>query len=172
MVAETIYKMDVIIDGYNLLGADQGLQGALDHRRDWLVQQLSRYQNAKGFAVTVVFDGWKSGRPNEVNEKVNGVSVIYSRQGEKADDVVVRVARLKGSGCAVVSSDREVRNGVEKFGAAAIYAGEFNKILRQLDDPGSYSNDCEAESSRSRDAKRLSKTERRRQDRLNKLRLD
>ena len=163
--------MDVIIDGYNVLGADQGLHGSLEQKRESLVRQLSRYQKAKGFAITLVFDGWKSGRLNEVNEKVNGVNVIYSRQGEKADDVVVRVARQKGSGCAVVSSDREVRNSVEKFGAAAIYAGEFNKILHQLENPGNSSGEFETDDSDSPDFRRASKTERRRRERLRKLKL-
>ncbi len=164
--------MDVIIDGYNLIGADQGLHGALDRKRDALLMQLSRYQKIKGFAITLVFDGWKSGRLNEVNEKVKGVNLIYSRQGEKADEVVVRVARQKGSGCAVVSSDREVRTSVEKFGAAAIYSGEFNKILRQLDNPGILSNDCETDDSASLDFRRASKTERRRLEKLKKMQLD
>jgi len=72
----------------------------------------------------------------------------------------------------VVSSDREVRHGVEKFGATAIYADEFNEILRQLDDPGSDDEAYEDDFSSSRGGNRLAKTERRRQDKLKKLRLD
>jgi predicted RNA-binding protein with PIN domain len=97
--------------------------------------------------------------------------VIYSRQGEKADSVVIRVARQKGSGCVVVSSDREVRNGVEKCGATAIYAGEFSEILRQLDDPGYHVEEYESAALRSRSGDRLPKTERRRQEKLKRLRL-
>ena len=163
--------MDVIIDGYNVIASEQGLQGALEHRRNGLVRQLVRYQKAKGFFVSVVFDGWKAGASNEVNEKVDGVTVIYSRQGEKADSVVLRLARQKGSGCVVVSSDREVRNGVEKFGATAIYADEFKAILRRLDEPGKDDDEYETDLSCSRGGKRLGKTERRRQEKLKKLRL-
>lgn len=163
--------MDVIVDGYNLIASEQGLRGALEHKRNWLVQQLARYQKAKGFAVTVVFDGWKSGAFTEVQEKTDSITVIYSRQGEKADSVVVRLARLKGSGCVVVSSDREVRSGVEKCGATAIYAGEFNEILRQLDDPGYPVEEYESDVSRSHSGNRLPKTERRRQEKLKRLRL-
>jgi hypothetical protein len=164
--------MDVIIDGYNLIASGQGLRGALEHKRNGLVRQLARYQKAKGFFVSVVFDGWKAGTFSEVNEKVDGVTVIYSRQGEKADSVVVRVARQRGSGCVVVSSDREVRNGVEKFGATAIYADEFNEILRHLDEQGNEDEEYENESSSSRGGNRLAKTERRRREKLKKLRLD
>jgi predicted RNA-binding protein with PIN domain len=165
-------NVDVIIDGYNLIASEQGLQGALEHKRDGLVRLLARYQKAKGFFVSVVFDGWKAGALTEVSQRVDGVTVIYSRQGEKADSVVMRVARQKGSGCVVVSSDREVRNGVEKFGATAIYANEFNKILRSLDEPGGDAGEHEADISRFRAGNRLAKTERRRQEKLKKLRLD
>ncbi|MGH7926947.1 MAG: NYN domain-containing protein [Candidatus Binatia bacterium] len=164
--------MDVIIDGYNLIGSEQGLRGALEHKRSALVQQLARYQKVKGFVISVVFDGWKAGRCNESSERVDGVMVTYSRQGEKADGVVVRLARERGSGCVVVSSDREVRNSVEKFGATAIYAGEFNEILRQLDAPGTYDENYEAGSATQRGGNRLAKTERRRREKLQKLRLE
>lgn len=125
--------MDIIIDGYNLIGSEQGLSGALEHKRNWLLQQLARYQKLKQFNLIVVFDGWRSGQAHEATEKMEGVSVVYSRLGEKADQVIMRVAREKGGGSVVVSSDREIRNAVERFGAVAIYAAEFNQILRSVD---------------------------------------
>jgi hypothetical protein len=164
--------MDIIIDGYNLIASEQGLRGPLEHKRRALVQQLARYQKAKGFVISVVFDGWKAGQVNEVSEKADGVTVIYSRQGEKADDVVVRLARQRGSGCVVVSSDREVRKGIEKFGATAVHAGEFNQILRQLDEPGRGDEGYESDFSRSPASKRISGSERQRREKLKKLRLE
>src|ERR671923_1870352 len=116
--------MDLIIDGYNLIGSDRGLGGVLEHKRNWLVQQLSRYQKIKQFNVILAFDGWRSGSPNQVIEKKDGVTVIYSRLGEKADAVIVRVAREKGSGCVVVTSDREIRTAVERSGAVAVSPGQ------------------------------------------------
>jgi predicted RNA-binding protein with PIN domain len=107
-----------------------------------------------------------------VNKKIDGVTVIYSRRGEKADSVILRVARQKGSGCVAVSSDREVRKGVEKLGATAIYADEFKAILRRLDEPGNDDEEFETELSWSRGGDRLAKTERRRQVKLKKLRLE
>jgi uncharacterized protein len=164
--------MDIVIDGYNLIGNEHGLLGVLEHRRNWLVQQLSRYQRIKGFPITVIFDGWKSGGFDEVNRKVDDVTVIFSRQGEKADSVVVRLARQIGSGCVVVSSDREVRDGVEKFGATAVYAREFNEILRQMDGPVDDNDWDDTDFSRSRAGRRLPKADRRRQEKLKKMRLD
>jgi predicted RNA-binding protein with PIN domain len=107
--------MEIIIDGYNLIGSDRGLRGELEHQRNWLVQRLSLYQDVKGHAATLVFDGWKLGSLDEVSEIKHGVRIVFSRQGEKADSVIVRLARQKGSGCVVVTSDREVRRAVERF---------------------------------------------------------
>jgi predicted RNA-binding protein with PIN domain len=166
--------MDVIIDGYNLIGSDQGLQGALEHKRNWLVQQLARYQKLKQFNVIVVFDGWRAGSAHEASEKIAGLSVIYSRLGEKADQVIVRIAREKGSGAVVVSSDREIRSAVERFGAVAIHAGEFKPILRSIDGVGfedDSGDEDELASDRRGNPNRLRKSERKRIDKLKKLKL-
>ena len=131
--------MDLIVDGYNLIGSDQGLSDPLEPKRNWLVQRLSQYQEVKQFNVIIVFDGWRSGRNEEVSQKKNAISILYSRLNEKADAVIIRLAREKGAGSVVVSSDREIRNAVERFGAIAVSASEFSDILRGLD--GSYSDD-------------------------------
>jgi uncharacterized protein len=163
--------MEIIIDGYNLIGTEQGLRGDLKQQRNWLVQRLSLYQKQKGFNVTVVFDGWRSGWIDEIKES-GAITIVYSRQGERADDVIVRIARQKGSGCVIVTSDREVRNAVERFGATAIYAGEFAAILRALDRPF-HDGDAALTDVRAvnkGNPRQLSKTERRRREKLKKLR--
>jgi len=53
---EIVITMDVIVDGYNLIGNDQGLHGPLESKRNWLIQRLSQYQQTKHFRVTLVFD--------------------------------------------------------------------------------------------------------------------
>ena len=163
--------IQIIIDGYNLIGNLDGLRGNLESKRRRLIQQLALYYARKGHPVTVVFDGWHSGWLHEVEERIDGITVIYSQQGEKADAVIVRLARKSGNGCVVVTSDREVRNAVERFGAAAIYAGEFNSILHRLetgvdDDEEDSPSDP---STKAGNPKRLSKVERRRRERLKKL---
>jgi len=125
--------MHIIIDGYNLIGSAQGLRGELQQQRDRLIEQLVRYQETKGYQITVVFDGWRSGWVHEVQEMHGGLGVIFSRQGEKADSVIARLAREMGNSCLVVTSDREVRRAAEASGAVAIYAGEFSAKLRNLD---------------------------------------
>ena len=163
--------MDVIIDGYNLIGIDGGLRDSLEHKRNWLIQQLAAYRKVKGLGIVVVFDGWRAGGIDEVEEKRDGVGIVYSRQGEKADSLIVRIARTKGSGCVVVSSDREIQKAVEKFGAVAISSGDFADIIRSLERPfESDYEELEAPMLKKGNPNRLSKVERRRQDVLKKLR--
>jgi uncharacterized protein len=162
--------LDIIIDGYNLIGSERGLRGDLEHQRNWLLQRLSLYQEVRGHTVILVFDGWKTGLTNELSENKRGVRIVFSRQGEKADSVIVRLARARGSGCVVVTSDREVRSAVEKFGAAAVYADEFSRILRNLElAADGASDEGEHRPNKKGNPKRLAKNERRRQGRLKKL---
>ena len=163
--------MEIIIDGYNVIGSDTGLTGNLEHKRNSLVQQLASYHKNKGHSVTVVFDGWRSGSIDEVEQKRDGICIVYSRLGEKADSVIIRRAQKQGTGCVVITSDREVRNAVERFGAVALYAGEFRDMLRNL----ARSFDDEEPDYPQRGApkrgnpRRLSKKERKRREKLNKL---
>jgi predicted RNA-binding protein with PIN domain len=165
--------MDLIVDGYNLIGSERGLTGQLEHKRKRLIQQVVQYQQLKGYEIIIVFDGWRSGAMREAAQTIGGVRVIYSQQGEKADAVIIRIARTKGSGCVVVSSDREIRSAIEKFGAVAISAGEFGRVLRQIDQPYG-SKDEEPEPGRrlagKGDPRRLTKAEKRRVETLKKLR--
>ena len=164
--------MEIIIDGYNFIGWDSGLRGALEHKRNWLVQQLAIFREKKNFEITVVFDGWQAGLRHEVEEKRAGVKVVFSRLGEKADSVIVRLARARGSGCVVVTSDREIRNVVEKFGAAAVTSGEFADVLRDADRPHDdleYGG-AQRDASKKGNPRRLSKADKKRSQILRKLR--
>lgn len=165
--------MDLIVDGYNLIGASDGLRGNLEPKRNWLIHKLAAYQRRKSFNVIVVFDGWRSGQASETQQKNQGVTVVYSRIGEKADAVVIRLARERGSGCVVVTSDREIRHAVERFGVVAIYAGEFNQILGRLDEAADGGEIEEPDDSPDRggNPNRAAKMDRKRQETLKKLRL-
>jgi hypothetical protein len=56
--------------------------------------------------------------------------VVFSRQGERADQVIQRLIDDFGPDCAVVSSDREVADFARARGALTIKAGEFDGKLR------------------------------------------
>jgi predicted RNA-binding protein with PIN domain len=52
--------------------------------------------------------------------------VIYSRRGEKADEVIKRMADQEREGSLIVSSDREIMHYAERVGAAVMSAEDFN----------------------------------------------
>lgn len=128
--------MHLIIDGYNLLavmgGRDRDKDAQPAAGRDSLVRDLSAYRHRKGHAVTVVFDGWQSGQPFEGREHRLGIQVVYSKRGERADQVIQRLAQEFGSDCAVVSSDREVIDYARVHGAFVMGAPEFAEKLSSV----------------------------------------
>jgi len=164
--------MHILIDGYNLIGSDTGLTGNLEPKRNQLIQKLQAYSREKGYPVTVVFDGWRGGWARESEEKSGGIQIIFSRLGEKADEVIKRLTKELGSGCVVVTSDRELRNWVEAHGAVSIYAGEFIAKLASPGSETSLAGELEPgakDRSKRGNPRRLSKIERKRRERLKKL---
>ena len=166
--------MRIIVDGYNFIGREKGLRGDLRGKRQKLIERLSVYRKARGFQVTVVFDGGGGEGLDAGEGWVDGVEVVFSR-GESADEVICRMAEALKEGCTVVSSDREVQRRVRLSGGISIYSGEFDARLKSVldqDESGKDSEDPE-EFSRTTEKKgnprRLSKTERRRQGRLRRL---
>ena len=119
----------LVIDGYNLLGIRGGLRGDIEARREALIRELVGYRQRKGYPLTAVFDGWRSGHPVEHGEWREGIEVIFSRQGETADTVIKRLAAKFGNACAIVSSDREVAGFARAQGATSITSGEFEGRL-------------------------------------------
>ena len=124
----------LIIDGYNLLGV-RGQVGRTDGRggeaaRDQLVRDLVLYRQRKGHAITVVFDGWQQGFATGHREHRSGIEVVFSPRGQRADQVIQRLAEEYAADCAVVSSDHEVSNFARGCGAFVITAAEFEAKLR------------------------------------------
>lgn len=115
----------LIIDGYNLLGGSEIRSGHLESSREMLLHDLAAYRHRKRHLITVVFDGWQQGRSTEQREHRAGLQVIYSRRGERADQVIQRLAREYGSDCAVVSSDHEIINAAKACGAFVMGSQEF-----------------------------------------------
>ncbi len=120
----------LIIDGYNLLGVRGGLRGDVEAKRETLIRDLAGYRQRRGYPLTVVFDGWRSGHPVQRSEWREGIEVVYSRQGETADAVVKRLAEKYGLDCAVVSSDHEIGNYARAHGSTVITSGDFETRLQ------------------------------------------
>jgi len=126
--------MDLIIDGYNLLHVGRlpiALSANdLQRERDRLVDQLSSYRQVKSCEITLVFDGWQGGWTSEKKERRKGIELIFSKLGEKADEVIKRLVKEKGPGKIVITSDRDVARYAEKMGAAVIPSEQFKERMQ------------------------------------------
>lgn len=100
----------ILVDGYSLLhnwpelapGKPRHSQAA----RDELIHVLTRYQDASGTPITVVFDGAGSRRARSEPDSEPAVEVLYSRAGQTADQMIERAThRLKEFGEVLVVTD-------------------------------------------------------------------
>jgi uncharacterized protein len=147
----------------------------LERGRDQLIEQLSAYRHARSCDVTVVFDGWQGGWISEKKERRKGIDIIFSRLGERADEVVKRLAREKGTGAVIVTSDREIARYAERLAVAVIPSEQFRERLDVSVSLGQKGmGRAEEEETRpgvrkKGPSRRLSKKDRRRQAALKKL---
>lgn len=127
--------MEIIIDGYNVIGSRGGLYGDVAAKRDAFIAELARYAGIRGHAITVVFDGFPpgvataAGGASGVPRNPAGVRVRFSEH-ERADDVVIRLATQLREQATIVSSDREVRTACEAQRAVVLGAQAFDARLR------------------------------------------
>ena len=92
----------LLIDGYNFFkqSALAALSGAADLEtgRRYLLDELWRYKKEKNLRITVVFDGTHGSSPGRKKETYKGVEVVYSKQGETADEVMMETIRARQAG--------------------------------------------------------------------------
>ncbi len=121
--------MHVIIDGYNVIRQSSQLQilDAMDLQagREALLELLAQYRSRSHHRITVVFDGWQHGDLKESRDQHQGILIIYSRRGERADEVIKRLLHQERERALVVTSDREIQVCAEHVKASWINAGQF-----------------------------------------------
>ncbi len=170
--------MHIIIDGYNVIRQSSQLQllDAMDLQagREALLELLAHYRSRSRHRITVVFDGWLHGDLKEGRDRHQGILIIYSRRGERADEVIKRLLHQERERALVVTSDREIQVCAEQVKAAWINAGQF-ELSYLHDSTGAADHETETDSASARGthkkgpARRLSKLQRQRQQRLKKL---
>lgn len=169
--------MHLLIDGYNLIRQSPVLRHLdardLEAGREALLDLLGLYRQCRPHhRLTVVFDGWQTGGPTETRDVYRGVKVIYSRRGERADEVIKRLLNQEGPRALVVSSDRELQEQARRVGAGWVSSREFDFLSRQATaqrEEGEADDPLSRRSAKKGPARRLPKQERRRRQRLRKL---
>jgi predicted RNA-binding protein with PIN domain len=109
-------KAHLVVDGYNVTKTGYP-DVSLEQQRSRLVSGLGGLAAQTGAEVTVVFDGAE--RVIGLPPTPRGVRVLFSRKGETADELIRRLVRAEPAGrpVVVVSSDKEVADGVRRHGA-------------------------------------------------------
>jgi predicted RNA-binding protein with PIN domain len=172
--------LELIIDGYNLIRQSDTFRRldarSLEQGREALLLRLADYQKIRSHPITVVFDGWGGVNLESTIQRLRGITVIFTRKGEKADDWIKRKLEQMQYG-AVVTSDRDIRRYAERLGIADIPSRLFERRMEaalfggqkeiELDEEEREEEFIEAK--RKGPARRLSKQERRRQAVLAKL---
>ena len=121
-------RAHLVVDGYNVTKRGFG-EMSLEQQRKRLITGLGGIAAQTGAEVTCVFDGAE--RVHGLPPAPRGVRVLFSRKGETADELIRRLVRAEPAGrpVVVVSSDREVADGVRRHGAYPLGA---DSLLRRL----------------------------------------
>ncbi|MHB8061327.1 MAG: NYN domain-containing protein [Ruminiclostridium sp.] len=101
----------LVIDGYNVINQWSDLfdlkKESLEDSRDKLLHMLSNYQGYKRIKVIVVFDAYLQKRGQEKIQAFDNIKVVYTKEGETADNFIERFVYLNGRSnlVKVVTSD-------------------------------------------------------------------
>lgn len=109
--------MIIIIDGYNLMPNLPIKGDTFEKKRESMIDQLQEFVSVNPASITVVFDGHHNPSMHRGNENHGGIRIIYSAQGELADDVIEGlIAGRKGKArdYLIVSSDRRLQTFAEE----------------------------------------------------------
>ncbi len=134
----------------------------MEKARHSLIGDIVEYRKSNAHEITIVFDGYKFGMPVEQVSFTGNVRVIYTRLGEKADDVIKRIVSGEHFEWIVVTGDRDIADYAWKAGSVPVPTERFmNKITTRnkitTDDTPDY--DDEVVQNRKGNPFRLSKKE-------------
>jgi predicted RNA-binding protein with PIN domain len=118
----------LIVDGYNVTKSAWPTM-PLEAQRNRLAQGLAALAARTGAEVTCVFDGADVEAPAVALGP--GVRVRFSPRGQTADELIRRLVAAEpvGRPVTVVSSDREVADGVRSSGARAVESAALVGLL-------------------------------------------
>ena len=130
----------LLVDGYNVIFAWDSLrklsQDNIDGAREKLINILCNYQGYRKCEVIVVFDAYKvKGAKREV-ERVNNISVVYTKEAETADMYIEKTSHklAKNNRVRVVSSDGLEQLIILAGGALRVSSRAFLEEVREAEE--------------------------------------
>lgn len=129
----------LLVDGYNIIFAWDELKKAaeenLDLARSMLINMLCNYQGFRQCSLILVFDAYKvKGSVGEV-EKVNNITVVYTKEAETADTYIEKATHdlSKEHRVRVATSDNLEQTIILGNGAYRISASEFYDEIKRTE---------------------------------------
>ena len=123
----------IIVDGYNVIFAWEDLaaqaRGDLDAARRQLCDALSSFAGFTKCRLVVVFDGYKNKGSQGEKSQFHNIQVVYTREGETADQYIEALAHEIGKNYAVrvASSDSLVQLSAMGSGVLRMSARELKE---------------------------------------------
>lgn len=134
-------KEYLLVDGYNVIFSWEHLRELskdnIDGARNALINILCNYQGYKKCETILVFDAYKvKGNVREI-EKINNISVVYTKEAETADMYIERVTHTlakKNNRVRVVTSDALEQVIILGNGALRVSSREFLAEVQQAEE--------------------------------------
>ncbi|WP_288527061.1 translation factor GTPase family protein [uncultured Eubacterium sp.] len=130
----------LLVDGYNVIFSWDNLKkladSSIDGARNALINILCNYQGHKRCEVIVVFDAYKvKGNHREI-EKVNNITVVYTKEAETADMYIEKASLdlAKKHKVRVVTSDALEQVIILGNGALRVSSREFQGEVKSAEE--------------------------------------
>lgn len=130
----------LLVDGYNVIFSWDNLKkladSSIDGARNALINILCNYQGYKRCEVIVVFDAYKvKGNHREI-EKVNNITVVYTKEAETADMYIEKASLdlVKKHKVRVVTSDALEQVIILGNGALRVSSSEFQGEVKSAEE--------------------------------------
>ena len=124
-----------LVDGYNMIFAWDELRAkaaySLADARDKLIDILADYQGAAGHDITVVFDAHKvAGGPGRLFASA-GVSIVYTKEGQTADNLIESLSAALSRTCVVRVVTSDYTEQIVSFGQGA-FRMSVQEFVREI----------------------------------------
>lgn len=131
-------KKYIIVDGYNLMFAWEGLAGLakenFDAARHILTDILCNYRGYTKCELVLVFDGYKvKGNAGEKSD-YKGIHLVYTKENETGDMYIEKLVEEVGKNYSVkvVTSDNLIQVSALRAGVLRVPAREFIKEIERV----------------------------------------
>lgn len=124
--------MIILIDGYNLMPNLKLRGDTFEAKRENMIAQLIDFVRVNPAKIILVFDGQHNPSMHRGNETHGPIQVIFSAQGETADDVIedlIMKRKGKARDYMMVSSDRRLINFAAENAVKTMTSQQFAELF-------------------------------------------